>query len=617
MSGSDNFDPFLDQTFSDMSWLDPYLNPDSHLNAVDQRHEEFIFGDAQGDYNGAANHDPTGDAAINGMANTTTGDVNGNDVQSTFDNTPDLPPSNMQTGEAIDNDDPYDIDFSLLSCPNLESFDDVTVPSVHGQARPDEPVLAPTQRTPATPAGVNDHIVTPSYPPTEPTAFAIAGSYPALPATITAGQYPSLPEHQPNQVLGSKNLNLMRQQQAFKLAGVAVNDTLGGAQPLPTGNGVLDPRLNGGPSDAQNIGDHTSFGGHVNASEEAGPVMPTGVMPTATPGTLRLLAPKPQSGPKVANAATQSTINGTTPAARSILPVKKRATQARKEAVEAKKSVSKAKQEVPRTPVHTDTLLVPTLTDAQRVIVKHTVLKIVNDDHAEVAANYQTWIPRITKPFDADFRAEPENIEKFTAEGKTRFADWQSDHLNKVTVILAEHEAAPNDSAAQYAQGCAWILFQKILDTHTKGMMEHVPSTIVTGGENTTMKCSARIEVAIKALEEYPIVRYDFLKRERLAAIVASPQGFYRKKVDNLFVNYKKRGDVGEVRVKNQDANETQAASDKPTATKKRKNSPLASSDTDEVPNAGDNSLSGDEVARPAKRTKAGSKRVDSTNLLQ
>jgi hypothetical protein len=107
-------------------------------------------------------------------------------------------------------------------------------------------------------------------------------------------------------------------------------------------------------------------------------------------------------------------------------------------------------------------------------------------------------------------------------------------------------------------------------------------------------------------------VRYDLLKRERLAAIVASPQGFYRKKVDNLFVNYKKRGNAGEVKVKNQDANETPMASGKPKATRKRKapSPDLADDENDESPNGGDD-------VQPTKRINTGSKRVDSADFWQ
>jgi hypothetical protein len=611
MSGSDNFDPGVSQTRPEPEW-DRFSQSewDRFFNAGLGQGQALP--DSNGDYDQEFNLQPV---------NTTTGGLNGVDAQFNFNITSDLPQSDMQQEQATAYDTGSPINFNMDSYPNLK-FDDVAISVADDQARPAEPVASTIQQTPATHAGVNDHSVSPSYPPTQPSAFAIPGPHPTFPATIAAGQYPSLPGLQPDGVLGARNLDHLRQQQAFQLAGATANHPLGSAQPLPTGNGNLDPRLRGGASDVETIGDHTSLSGHVNASEEAGRVMPTGVMPTATPGALRLIAPKPQARSKVANAAAQSTNTGTAAATPPVLPVKNRVTKAKKEPEEGKNnatktSTNKAKQEVVRTQIHTDTLLVPTLADAQRVTVKQTVLNIADDDHEEVAANYQTWITRITKPFDADFRAEPENVEKFTEEGKTRFTDWQKDHLNKVTVILAEHEAAPNDSAAQYAQGCAWILFQKILDAHTKGMMGHVPSTIVTGGDDKTMKCSTRIETAIQALEQYPIVRYDLLKRERLEAILASPLGFFRRKVENMFVNYKKKGDSGDVRVKKEDSNETPVASDKPTATKKRKASPLASSKTDEVSNAGDNSLSNDEVARPVKRTKAGSKRVDSINPLQ
>jgi hypothetical protein len=610
MSGSDNFNPALSQTppepdFSDTSFLDPYLNPDP---AVDQHYKQFTFGDEQVDYDGAAHHDPASDAATYGMVNTTTGDFNGNDIRFTFDDTPDLPPTDHDTGSPLNPSN-----FTMDSYPNLK-FDDIAIFGDF-QAHPVEPVTSPTQPTPAIPTGLGDDHSAPSYLPAQLPDFTNTGPYPAFPATKAVDQYPSLPELQPDRGLGTRNLGLLRQRTAFQFADAGANDTLGGSQDLPTGDGVLDPRLNGGPPAAEITGGHTSVSGHVNAGEEASPVPPATALekpyiqlaPHATPSALRTLAPKPQSGSKVANGVAQSTNNGTDPVTPPVLLVKKRAPRAKKEPVDVKQtdtkpSVSKAKQEVVKTPIHTETLLVPTLADAQRLSVTRTTLTIVDDDCEDVAANYNTWIPRITKPFDADFRKEPEDVDHFTPEGKKEFTRWQEEHLNKVSVVLAEHEAKPNDSAAQFAQSCAWVWFQKVLDAHSKGM-EHVPSTIIIGGMDTTTKCSTRIETAILALEQYPILRFDLLKQERLDALVANPVGFYRKKVDNCVVNFNKTK-KGPAKIKrNEDTKKSKAT------TKRKAPSPDLS---DNESDGDDGTPSDDKGARPIKRMKAGSKRVDS-----
>ena len=49
-------------------------------------------------------------------------------------------------------------------------------------------------------------------------------------------------------------------------------------------------------------------------------------------------------------------------------------------------------------------------------------------------------------------------------------------------------------------------------------------------------------------LAKFPIVRYDFLRQDRLDGLAANPLGFVNRKVENMWVNYRKKHNTGPVK---------------------------------------------------------------------
>jgi len=213
--------------------------------------------------------------------------------------------------------------------------------------------------------------------------------------------------------------------------------------------------------------------------------------------------------------------------------------------------------------IYQETLLVNSVAEAKQTAITHIPLDIPkgHDDRDAVASQPQFWIPRITRAFDSDFLVQPDDGTKLTAEGQTEWTRWQSEHENKVWSILALH-ADPK----RLAQSCAWIFYNLVLRAHEKDQgLPAVGKTIANPGPNTRLICSERINQAITVLEKFPIVRYDFLKQDRLDGLAANPGGFVSRKIDNMWVNYKKKhktGPVKEESVKTEPATKKRKASE-------------------------------------------------------
>jgi hypothetical protein len=195
-------------------------------------------------------------------------------------------------------------------------------------------------------------------------------------------------------------------------------------------------------------------------------------------------------------------------------------------------------------PIYNDSLLVNDLTEAKETVNTRIPLDILDDDREAVFSCPQIWIPLIAKAFESDFLEQPDEGPRLTPEGQAEWTRWQSEHQNKVWSIL---QSRPD--ASRFVQSCAWIFYQLVLDSHEMGKgLPHVGKTIANPGPNVTLKCSERITNAITVLEKFPIVRYDFLKQDRLDGLAANPVGFVNRKIENMWVNYKKKPNTGAVK---------------------------------------------------------------------
>ena len=329
------------------------------------------------------------------------------------------------------------------------------------------------------------------------------------------------------------------------------------------------------------------------------PSSPTDLSHLAAPPLLRKLVPKPASD-----------VGATTPMAQDsidvklmplpVAPVKNKAkTQQPALKTKPKKSTtSKAKQTAVKKPIDNSQLLVSSLDEAKKIAIKRIPLEVVDDDRDDVAAHPEIWVPKIAKAIDADCREHAEDHERLTEAGQAEFTRWQVEHENKTWVVLSDKK----ENMSKFAQSCAMIFYHKVLKAHELGL-EDVGKTIANGGAETTIKCSERINAAITAIEEYAIVKYDFLRLDRLEGLLASPPGFVKRKAENMLVNYKKKKDSRKVK-KEIDGKVLRATPKAKSQGKKRKQSSPPTSDDESEGDDVEMGESDEEFVQPSKRTK-------------
>lgn len=262
-----------------------------------------------------------------------------------------------------------------------------------------------------------------------------------------------------------------------------------------------------------------------DAQDDGASLPPAGPNPPRAP---KAVLPKPQS-----NAANESAAPKDDQAEGSLVTVP---TVPITKGGAKKRSTTYKKTPAERFPIFTDELLVSSLAEATKETTNLIQLAVWGDDRDDVARHPKDWVPRITKAFEHHFKAKPDDGTQLTPEGQAEWTRWQTEHENEVWGIFKK-----SDDPSRLAQASAYIFYQLVLDAHEVGKgLAYVAKTISNSGPDITMKCSERLEAAIKALEDYSIVQYDFLKQERLGGLAASPQGFAQRKIDNMFVNYKK-----------------------------------------------------------------------------
>jgi hypothetical protein len=197
-------------------------------------------------------------------------------------------------------------------------------------------------------------------------------------------------------------------------------------------------------------------------------------------------------------------------------------------------------------PIYQPHLLVNGLADAKGMANTRITLDVMgHDDRDLVVSHPEYWVPLIANAFDSDFLGEPDEGTRLTPEGQAEWTRWQREHDNKVWSILNAREG----DAPRFVQSCAYIFYDLVLDAHEEGKgLPHVGKTIANPGPNIYLKCSERIHSAIHVLAKYPIVRYDFLRQDRLDGLAANPLGFVNRKIENMWVNYKKKHNTGPVK---------------------------------------------------------------------
>lgn len=449
------------------------------------------------------------------------------------------------------------------------------------------------------------------YPSLDPLSSQFSSSPPALPTTTAPqGQYPT---PSPPKKDWPNLERMLNQWSGLPATGTDATRPNGNFQVFAAGTDSLNPVPQGEYPDALNAADRSTSVGPSSANVEeehtrdVAPARETVNAPisnVATPAVQSVLAPMPTSNLGTTSPMEQDAENGDNATPSPVVPVKKenkpKASASKKS---KKKSTSKAKQQAVKFPIDGTQLLIDSLTTARQVAIKRIPLEVVGDDLAEVVARPEHWIPKIAKAIEADYKTQSDDNDRLTVEGRREFERWQKEHENKAWALFERH---PNKS--RFAQACARIFYEKVTEAHTIGL-EDVNKTISNGGADVKLKCSERINAAIKAIEDYSIVKYDFLRQDRHEALISSPSGFVARKQENCFVNYKKKPGSGPVKI---EVDEKHSVAVKVQGKRKRKTASPAPSDEesdeedygdddDDEDNDDDES---DEEFKPVKRTK-------------
>ncbi|KAK4574797.1 hypothetical protein LTR86_001639 [Recurvomyces mirabilis] len=156
-------------------------------------------------------------------------------------------------------------------------------------------------------------------------------------------------------------------------------------------------------------------------------------------------------------------------------------------------------------------------------------------DDVNQYANDNRMQKNLVKNFVAALRGDylktPVGGEQFT-QGE-RIAEWkryQTIHNDVVQAALAK------SSGAEQAQRCAWLFVDALLEAHQVGIRKTKNS-----GTDTSLIFSVRANLCIQVLTEIPMLRENCLKGVDIHAVVSSPEGAKKLKIQNLWVNYGKK----------------------------------------------------------------------------
>ncbi|KAM0715909.1 hypothetical protein Q7P37_008423 [Cladosporium fusiforme] len=297
-------------------------------------------------------------------------------------------------------------------------------------------------------------------------------------------------------------------------------------------------------------------------------------------------------------------------------------------------TTNKAKVDVQKSKVFTARLLVNDEATARNSAFKLIPLNIdpSSDDRDDVAAHPEIWIPKITAAFDKDWEAQPPKLKDGLTDSEIESCNkewerWQREHENKVWSIFNSH----GQNFRQFAQAQAYLFFHNVLAAHAPGGgLRAVNKTLSNSGPALDLKCSTRIEKAITALEKYAIIRYDFVMHERHLGLLASPDSFITRKIDNMWLNSArkmeknaakkskgKRQKVEATEEDDGDNNDDAASAPKKPAPKKSATKPSGKRKAAEVSDAEDSDSDGSTAPPAPKRPSKKSRKTPVPALIK
>ena len=125
-------------------------------------------------------------------------------------------------------------------------------------------------------------------------------------------------------------------------------------------------------------------------------------------------------------------------------------------------------------------------------------------------------------------KAAPEGRKSYDDRHQAEWAQWQSNPLDSVNAIFSDASINAADEKA------AWHLLGEVLDVHRLGPQ-------VTGYKpDCVSKFTERIKKIEQAIADYAIVRLNAVERKGMHELAASPERYVKRKIDNLWNNFRK-----------------------------------------------------------------------------
>lgn len=164
--------------------------------------------------------------------------------------------------------------------------------------------------------------------------------------------------------------------------------------------------------------------------------------------------------------------------------------------------------------------------DAEDHFKKRTPMVFDNedDDIDDVMAHREHWIRAIMSAFDKPYSPTP-TLQSFKHHVEN-FGPWQEKQYQEAMKEISK------DKTGKLVEAVATVVYSRVVRSHQANGLEQGCQSLIC---NRSLKCSARLEKCIEAIEKLAIIRHDVVKNRRIVELVANPGHLMKRKEDNKF----------------------------------------------------------------------------------
>ncbi|KAK5118217.1 hypothetical protein LTR85_008197 [Meristemomyces frigidus] len=179
-------------------------------------------------------------------------------------------------------------------------------------------------------------------------------------------------------------------------------------------------------------------------------------------------------------------------------------------------------------------LTINSVEEARQKAYTRVPLNAKNDDWQVVKRSklrQKQWMVRIMAALHKPYKPRPEarkNGDDRTAEELAEWTRWQETHKLVVDGVLDDEDLEGLDEAA------GWRVLGETLDAHRLGCR------LSSHSLDATTVFSRRMAKIERVIADVSMVRVDVVENNKLHELAANPEDFMSRKVNNLWVNYRK-----------------------------------------------------------------------------